>query len=290
MSRNVIITIVAIVGLCICGTCGVALAGFYFYSSELANLVTTPTATATIVISTPTNTPAPIATLGLRSTLPPLIGGTPTRAATTTAGSNTPTRAATTATSGNTAVVFTDNYSGLCNLVVGDNADREFKCDNGEYSMLLKTKGSRWAYYTEEYSDFVLEVDGHIVSGPADFEYGVVFRVAKEGKGFYGFTVTRGGSYSVFRYQNGDYTDLVKYTASSAIKSGLAMNRLKVVAQGRQIALYVNDTWLTTIADSNLTTGGFGLYVNTESDNAKAAFDNVSLSKINRPIAVPTPK
>jgi hypothetical protein len=290
MSRNVIIVIVAIIVLCMCGTCGVAFAGFYLYGIELANLVTTPTPTATVTIPTPTNTPAPVATLGLRPTFPPLIGGTPTRAATPTAVRTPPTPTPTLAASGTTTVVFTDNYSGACNLVVGDNPEREFKCENGEYTMLLKTKGSRWSYYTEEYGDFVLEVDGRVVSGPANFEYGVVFRLATGGRAYYGYSVTRGGSYSVFRYQDGKYTDLVKYTPSSAIKTGLATNRLRVIAQGDQIAVYVNDTWLHTVRDSNFKTGGFGLYVNTESDNAKAAFDNLRLSRINRPIAVPTPK
>ena len=287
-NRNLMLILGGLLGLCVCGLCVAGLAAYVLGDSITAALAPTPTRVTlptlfpvpTIAPPIPTSTPAPtptntpvvpIATLGLR-TPPPVSGATATPS------------------SSGTQVVFTDNFASSCNLTVGNNDDREFKCENGEYTMMLKKSGARWTYYTEEYDNFVLEADGHVISGPPAFEYGVVFRLAEDGKALYGFTVTRDGKYSVFRYQGDKFSDVVKYTSASAIKSGVGSNRLKVIAQGSQLAFYVNDTWLTTVNDGSFAKGYFGLFVNSSDPNAKVAFDNVTLSKINRPIAVPTPK
>ncbi len=270
-NRNLMIAVIGLIALCVCGgICAAAIGA----GAIIIPTLSTPTPSPT-PLSLATATPMPTATLS-RATPSPVI--------------STPTRAATAAS---TTVVFTDNYSGSCNLPEGDNDRRTYKCENGEYSMLSKVKGSRWVYYTDEYTDIVLEADAHVVSGPAFIEYGLIFRAASDGKSFYGFTLTREGKFTIFFCvspceASKDFVDLISYTASNAVKTGTATNRLKVVAQGNQLAIYVNDTWLNTVSDSTFKGGSVGFFVNNDDANAKVAFDNLRVSEINRPLSLPT--
>jgi hypothetical protein len=142
-----------------------------------------------------------------------------------------------------------------------------------------------------------MEVDAHAVSGPAFIEYGVIFRVSSDGTDFYGFTLTRDGKYTLWRCQDpcqdsSDFVDIISYTASPTVKTGTATNHIKVVAQGDQIAFYVNDQWLNTVTDDTLSGGTVGLFLNNKDANAKAAFEHLKISKINGqfnfPKGVPT--
>ncbi|MEP7199295.1 MAG: hypothetical protein ABI874_05700, partial [Chloroflexota bacterium] len=205
---------------------------------------------------------------------------------------------------GSTQVIFTDNFSGKCSLPEPDDDKHTFKCESGSYTMLNKTGTSRWVYYTDvEYDDSVIEADAHAVSGPPFVEYGIVFRMTDDGKSFYGFTLTRDGKYTVWRCESPctdstDFVDLISYTVSNAVKAGTATNHIKIVAQGNQIAMYVNDQWLNTVTDSTFASGTLGFFLNSRDPNGKAAFDNLTVSQINGrltlpkgvPTAAPTPK
>jgi hypothetical protein len=284
-NRNLFIIIGAILGLCICGAC-VTAAGAVFV---LPNFVTTPTPTIEIFpVFTPTsssNAPRSTSTpSGSRAT--PAITPGVSPIASPIIRLSTPTRSAT----GSTTVVFTDDFTGTCNLPEGDNDKRTFACADGEYTVLNKVNSSRWVYYTDSYDDIVLEADGHAVSGPPFIEYGVVFRTADDGKAFYGFTVTRDGRFTLFKYKDPDFSDLITYTNDPAVKKEFAVNHFKVVAQGNQIAIYVNDQWLNTVSDSSFASGSVGFFINNSAANAKAAFSHLVVSQINGKLTLPAGK
>ena len=178
-------------------------------------------------------------------------------------------------------LVFSDNFkTGDCTLLEGDNDRRTFKCEDGQYTMLSKVDGSRWVFYDDEYQDTVIAVDARAVSGPAFVEYGLVFRVASDGQSLYGFSLTRAGKFTVFRYQDDSFTDLLPYIASSAVRSDTATNHLQVVMQQDRISVYANDVFLGSVTDSNLKQGAVGLFLNSDEPNAKAAFSNLRISTI----------
>ena len=178
-------------------------------------------------------------------------------------------------------LVFSDNFkTGDCNLLEGDNDRRTFKCEDGQYTMLSKVDGSRWVFYDDEYQDTVIEVDARAVSGPAFVEYGLVFRVASDGQSLYGFSLTRAGKFTVFRYQDDSFTDLLPYIVSSAVRSDTATNHLQVVMQQDRISVYANDVFLGSVTDPNLKQGAVGLFLNSDEPNAKAAFSNLRISTI----------
>jgi hypothetical protein len=94
----------------------------------------------------------------------------------------------------------------------------------------------------------------------------------------------------VFLYASEKWTELIPYTKSSAVKPGTVGNRLKIVAQGDQLAFYVNGEFLNRITHSELRSGKVGLLIDNGEANGKVAFDNLSIARINRPLVLPAPK
>lgn len=60
--------------------------------------------------------------------------------------------------------------------------------------------------------------------------------------------------------------------------------------QGNQLALYANDQFLDTVSDPALARGRVALAISSDNDSGKAIFDNLIISKINRPLTLPAPK
>ncbi len=260
-TRSLITRIVIVAAILVCGVPALC----FICVALLPDSSAKPTPTlAAVGIATRTPTARAVATAAVRATLAA------------------PTRAPSPAPTLNATVVFTDEFAtDNCTLLEGDNETRTFKCVNGEYTMLNKTSGSRWSYYDDEYEDSIVEVDAHAVSGPAVVEYGLVFRVASDGKSLYGFTLTRDGKFTVLRYEHSEFTDLLPYITSSAIKPNTASNRLKVIVQQDRISVFANDVFLASITDAHFVRGAVGLFVKANNPNAKAAFSHLRISTLN---------
>ncbi len=194
-----------------------------------------------------------------------------------------------TATPSGGTVLLNDDFSGECLLFEGDNETRNYACQNGEYVMLHKVNAGRWSVYADEQDNGIFEADGRIVSGSGSYEYGVVLRTTEQPWNFYGFTVTNNGTYSVFLYKDDKYTDLIPYTQSNAVKTGTAVNRFRVIANGSQLEFYLNDQRVNTVTDATLKKGSFGFYLSNKEPNAQVAFDNVRILPIGPSQGVGTP-
>ncbi len=71
---------------------------------------------------------------------------------------------------------------------------------------------------------------------------------------------------------------LVPPTQSQAIRTGNARNVLAVVAQGPNIALYINGTLVHTVQDSSVTAGKVGIFAGTQNQPpATVAFFRLSI-------------
>lgn len=240
------------------------------------SLTLVPTATAVPPTATPvpaTSTPIPpTATATLLPTQTPLPTATNTPATETT-------------------VIFTDDFGARCNLPRSDNADRTLGCENGEYVMLNKTANTVWwVYYGDSYDDSVIQVDARVIAGGKYLDSGLIFGVSRNGDSFFRYTVLPSGLYSVMYYAGEKWTELIPYTPSSDVNPGIASNQLKVITQGDQLAFYVNGKFLNRITNPNLGSGKVGLLIDNGEANGKVAFDNLTVSKINRPLILPASK
>jgi hypothetical protein len=180
-------------------------------------------------------------------------------------------------------------------LPEGDNNTRTAKCENGAYTILHKTTELYLLYYDGVYSDAIVEVDGRFVAGTGPVAYGVVLRVSSDGKNMYGVGVSRDGKVTGFRYLNDRYSILLPPLSSAAIKTGAATNRLKVVAQGERLTVYVNEQFVISITDASFANGRVGLFIDNDEPNGQVAFSNLRVSTIGgtpgtptTPIATPT--
>ncbi|MBA7617235.1 hypothetical protein ES703_24547 [subsurface metagenome] len=160
--------------------------------------------------------------------------------------------------------------------------DREYDYEAGEYHILVKEfDWSAWAWNRNvgRLTDFTLEIDARLVSGPNESSYGVIFRL-KDGDNFYRFLVSGDGYYLVGMLLDDEWIELQSKTKSAFIKEGNSTNHLKVVCQDSQIEVYVNGHHLTTVTDNSFAEGYVGVTVDTIEPTSHVAFDNIRIYRL----------
>jgi hypothetical protein len=92
------------------------------------------------------------------------------------------------------------------------------------------------------------------------------------------YGVSQDGAYRLRKQVGGEWSTIVGWTRSPHINTGADTNRLKVICTGSDIAMYVNDQFLSTVTDDSFDAGTLGVFVGTFSEpNVKAAFDNLTV-------------
>jgi TolB protein len=173
---------------------------------------------------------------------------------------------------------FADAESGW---LVDDSEYVKLEYRDGAYYFLQKQANtlSRSVLPEHVYSDFGIEVDAKPVAGPANGQYGLVFRYSDRNN-HYLFRVSADGQIKVDRKAGGEYTELVSWQSASAVKIGQTGNHLKVTCQADRCDLYVNDEMVATITDDTLMQGQFGFMVANPEDaeGMQVAFDDLVVS------------
>ena len=125
-------------------------------------------------------------------------------------------------------------------------------------------------------SDFAASVDAQAISAPANFSYGVAFRI--DGMNHYYFGVYHSQYVAFSVAQNGQWTALLGLTPCPSLRAG-GPNRITVIAQGSHFAFLINDTLVAQVDDTRLSKGGFALAAELfqPGDKAILEFDNLQL-------------
>jgi len=87
-------------------------------------------------------------------------------------------------------------------------------------------------------------------------------------------------TYKITKDINGTWSDLQDWAYSDYISEGTATNKLKIICENAKITAYVNDGYLTTVADYSLLKGWAGPFVGKLKDpnfDASALFDNATI-------------
>ena len=114
------------------------------------------------------------------------------------------------------------------------------------------------------------------ISGPITYPYGLVIRRVSKGN-YYEFLIDANGKWLFDKVVNGTSTDIVKFTADKAIKTGLNQpNTISVQAKGSHFVFSVNGTQVGTADDSTFTSGETGLSGN---DNVEVVYTNLKITK-----------
>ncbi|MBI2334002.1 MAG: hypothetical protein HYU84_17900 [Chloroflexi bacterium] len=179
-------------------------------------------------------------------------------------------------------VLFEDGeFTNSCVTGGTDSVDRFV--ENGQFMIsVADTSIVAWAECTtDQFDDFVLEVDASQVSGPDNNIYGVLFRYDTDVNEFYVFAIS-GDGYYVLAVDGPDRSDpemLMEWTPSPSINLGNATNHIKVEAIGSRIAFYVNDQYLGEAQDSRLATGVVGFFVGTiDNGGIQIGYDNLKIT------------
>jgi hypothetical protein len=119
----------------------------------------------------------------------------------------------------------------------------------------------------DSFDDFEIEVTARQIKGSLDNNLGLLVRYQPGGENFYFFQISSDGYYSVDMLQEDEWVGLMGWEESDAINQGLGTtNRLRVVCSGSLFEFYVNDTYLTSVADDTYGSGSIGLAVGTFDD------------------------
>ncbi len=170
---------------------------------------------------------------------------------------------------------FEDPASGWLVLVTDQD---ETGYDRGAYRIAVyDTELATWGYPepTNDFEDFVIEVDAHRVDGPEDNEYGIITRVQPD-YSFYLFSISSTGHVSIQKQIAGEWEYLVAWTASPAVRQGGEINRLRVTCQGAKLRFFVNGQPVAQADDDSFRSGNIGLLASAgDIGGVVAAFDNL---------------
>lgn len=105
---------------------------------------------------------------------------------------------------------------------------------------------------------------------------GLIFRTSADGNQFYDFELTSQGQFYLRYRNNGKYTNLIQQTSNGAIKRGGSQNTLLVIANGSDIQLFINGTFVGEVHDGTFANGQIGLVSGTiSSTSGNASFTNL---------------
>lgn len=154
---------------------------------------------------------------------------------------------------------------------------------NGEFFMSSKKKGYYYVLVAkEEYNTDSAKTSVTVRNADnleSSLGYGLIFLSNPVPlQQDYAFLInSKSQKYRVVRHAPGDEIDVVKWTNSSAIKTGSQENKLTADHKGDQIDLYINDQKVTSIRNVHGYQGGVaGIY---SGDAARAAFKNLEIRR-----------
>jgi hypothetical protein len=178
----------------------------------------------------------------------------PTKAATVSGSSSLPTG----------AVISSDNFSDpTSGWAEFSGSQSEQTYQNGKFVITVHDVDYiAWSFASQNYADFVVEATAAKTSGPNDGVYGLLFRFV-DNQNYYAFVVNATGSYLVAVRINNAWTNLIPLTKNSAIKTGSAVNKLAVVAQGDSFSFYANGVLLNQVTDTTFTNGDIAIMAGT---------------------------
>ncbi len=136
--------------------------------------------------------------------------------------------------------------------------------ENGVYFIVAQTEDCCDGILDQvrPFSDFVMELDGKIVSGESAF-WGVTFREGPSEIGrqvqHYAVHFNPRGPVNMIRFDGSNNTLLAEDGGTPAYRQGFETNRLQIIAQGPRIAVYVNGEPLWFAYDDALRSGVFRL-------------------------------
>ena len=128
----------------------------------------------------------------------------------------------------------------------------------------------------DQQRDVVVAATFHKTGGPPGGGYGIIVRdqapAARDGLNqggrYYVLEVGDRGEIGIWRREQDQWVDLLPWTPSAAVRGDAAENQLVVKAAGDQLTLSVNGTEVATRSDATLDSGGVGVFLGGDQNQA----------------------
>ena len=167
---------------------------------------------------------------------------------------------------------------------VKDAGDAVYAFDGEAYSIQVnKANWMAWNVTKGNYSNFLLEFDVTLVEGDVYNAYGVLVCFVDKNN-YYELDINGNQSYSVGIDIDGEWTQLVSWTTSEAIRPLGETNQVRLMAYDGTFSLYVNDQFVGDYIDSTFTSGDIAPVVTAyDTPPARATFDNIKVWQLQAP-------
>jgi 3-keto-disaccharide hydrolase len=179
-------------------------------------------------------------------------------------------------------ILYSDDFSNPASGWKRSSTDESaFGYKDGRYyiSVLVPDKAV-YAFIpnSQEFGDFVVEVEAYLDELPDDGEYGLDIRDNEDTGDFYRFVLNGNRQFEFWKYIDNNWTGLFGWTKSSAIKASPGNNTIKISAIGDTFTFYVNGKKVGECIDSSLSRGEISLLAETvENSPANVGFDNLKV-------------
>lgn len=125
------------------------------------------------------------------------------------------------------------------------NTNYETDIRNGVYYVSHKNAEGGWNFwksvFMEPDKDFVIESKITQVSGIINNGYGIIWG-AQNVNNCYKFVLASNGYYSIFKYEDGNYSDIIEWTSTTLVNPMGTPNVLKIEKRGNRMYFFINDS------------------------------------------------
>jgi hypothetical protein len=158
----------------------------------------------------------------------------------------------------------------------GENAD--YRVEGGVYSIAVKAQNwIAWNAVGVEFDDFEIEFEVALVEGDSYNDAGLLFRF-QDRDNYYELDINGEQSLAVGKQIDGEWVQILDWTESPAIQGFGSVNRVRLIAQGDQFEVLVNDQSVARFGDETYSGGGIAPVVTAyDEPPARATFDNIRI-------------
>jgi hypothetical protein len=161
---------------------------------------------------------------------------------------------------------------------IGENEGARYRVDDGVYSIeVTATNWIAWNLIGQELADFAVEFEVALVEGDPYNDAGLLFRF-QDADNYYEIDINGGGSFAVGKEVDDEWVQIVEWTSDPSVQPFGQVNRVRLVAEGTQFTLYINDEYLAYFSDDSFGSGGLAPVVTAyDEPPARATFDNITI-------------
>jgi serine/threonine protein kinase len=156
--------------------------------------------------------------------------------------------------------------------------DADYRVEGGVYTIEVK-RGNWIAWNTIglDFDDFEIEFEVTLVEGDSYNDAGLLFRF-QDRDNYYELDINGEKSLAVGKEIDGEWHQILDWTEALVIQGFGSVNRVRLVAQGNQFEVWVNDQEVARFSDDTYSSGGIAPVVTAYDDPpARATYDNIRI-------------